>query len=328
MVPWNGKPGAGHTPLQQLMVRRDIVREDMGTIYIRSADGTVYSTDRSDSNSRQSFECDQQAEEGSRNKYRRYKTLSGSRLNKAEDEPDILYVVASPRYWPYKVLSANLPAEADDEETLARAILGEEEGRYNKYTYNGDMIQYTYGSNIYRYYSDGYLTYRYLGSADTGGAKASEALMNTYKFIARANGPQGPGTEIVLSSVERKVGGIYEFCFDYRVDGLAVITEYMKKDGSGEKQDHAIRILADSKRVLECDWLIRNFKIERTRNYNDRLLELLANEKHPVAGYKHIGIDTGYYIRSNEDRTLEPALIVSTREGRRVYLDMIAEEGD
>ncbi|NMA32968.1 MAG: hypothetical protein GX940_00230 [Clostridiaceae bacterium] len=324
-----GSPVQDIPRFSKLMVRRDIVREDMGTIYIRSADGTVYSTDQVRFEQAANLSnVINRLEEGSRNKYRRYKTLSGSRLNKAEDEPDILYVVASPRYWPYKVLSANLPAEADDEETLARAILGEEEGRYNKYTYNGDMIQYTYGSNIYRYYSDGYLTYRYLGSADTGGAKASEALMNTYKFIARANGPQGPGTEIVLSSVERKVGGIYEFCFDYRVDGLAVITEYMKKDGSGEKQDHAIRILADSKRVLECDWLIRNFKIERTRNYNDRLLELLANENILWRDINISGIDTGYYIRSNEDRTLEPALIVSTREGRRVYLDMIAEEGD
>ena len=94
-----------------------------------------------------------------------------------------------------------ISAEADDEETLARAILGEEEGRYNKYTYNGDMIRYTYGSNIYRYYSDGYLTYRYLGSADTGGAKASEALMNTYKFIAGQTGLRVPERKR-LSSVE------------------------------------------------------------------------------------------------------------------------------
>jgi hypothetical protein len=324
-----GSPVQDIPSFSKLMIRRDIVREDTGTIYIRSTDGTVYSTNQVRFEQAANLSnVISRLEEGSKNKYRRYKTLSGSKLNKAEDEPDILYVAASPRYWPYKVLTVNIPVEADSEESLIRDILGEEEGRYNKYTYNGDMIQYTYGSNIYRYYSDGYLTYRYLGSADTGGAKASEALMNAYKFIARANGPQGPETEIVLSAVKRKAGGIYEFCFDYRVDSLAVKTEYVKKDGSDGKLDHAIRILADGKRVLECDWLIRNFKTERTHNYNDRLLELLANESILWRDINISGADTGYYIRSSEDRTLEPALIISTREGRRVYLDMIAEEGD
>ena len=190
------------------------------------------------------------------------------------------------------------------------------------------MIQYTYGSNIYRYYSDGYLTYRYLGSADTSRVKASEALMNAYEFIARANGPQGPEADIVLSSVEKKVGGVYDFCFDYRVGGLAVRMEYETSDGSGNKLDHAIRILADSKRVLECDWLIRSFKTERTRNYNDRLLELLGRYNILLRDINMVKIDTGYYIRNSQDGILEPALIISTREGDTVCLDMIAEEGD
>ncbi|MGB3989415.1 MAG: hypothetical protein WBL32_02645 [Acetivibrionales bacterium] len=324
-----GSPVQDIPRFSKLVVRRDIIREDTGTFYILGEGGTVYSTGH--------VRYEQAAnltnvitklEEDSRSKYRRYKTLSGSKLNKPEDEPDILYVVASPRYWPYRIVTANLPPAADNEEALARAILGEEEGRYNKYTYNGDMIQYTYGSNIYRYYSDGYLTYRYLGSADTSRVKASEALMNAYKFIARANGPQGPEADIVLSSVEKKVGGVYEFCFDYRVGGLAVRMEYETSDGSGNKLDHAIRILADSKRVLECDWLIRSFKTERTRNYNDRLLELLGRYNILLRDINMVKIDTGYYIRNSQDGILEPALIISTREGDTVCLDMIAEEGD
>lgn len=324
-----GSPVQDIPRFSRLVARRDIIREDTGTFYIRGADGTVYSTG--------SVRYGQAAnltnvisklEEGSRNRYRRYKTLSGSKLNKPGDEPDILYVVASPRYWPYRIVSADLPAEADNEETLAKTILGEEEGRYNKYTYDGDMVQYTYGSNIYRYYSDGYLTYRYLGSADTSRVKASEALMNAYKFIARANGPQGQEAEIVLSSVERKAGGVYEFGFDYRIGGLLVRTEYETKDGSGSKLEHAIRILADSKRVLECDWLIRSFRTERTRNYNDRLLELLAEENILLRDINISRINAGYYILSSQDKMLEPALVVRAREGYTVYLDMIAEEGD
>lgn len=324
-----GSPVQDMPRFSKLMVRKDIVREDTGTFYICGDDGTVYSTDQVRYEQAANLtNVISKLEEGSKNKYRKYKTLSGSKLNKSGDEPDVLYVVSSPRYWPYRVLSADLPAAANDENMLANIILGDEEGRYNKYTYNGDMIQYTYGNNIYRYYSDGYLTYRYLGSADTSGTKASEALMNAYKFMAGINELVGPETDIILSSVEKKAGGIYEFGFDYRVYGLKVRTEYETKDGNGGKLGYAIRILADSRRVLECDWLIRSFRIGRTHNYNDRLMELLSNENILWRNINISRIDTGYYIRSSKDKILEPALVITTGEGFTVYLDMIAEEGD
>lgn len=324
-----GSPVQDIPRFSKLVVKKDIVREDTGTFYIRGDDGAVYSTPQI--RYEQAVNLQNviiKLEEGSKSKYRKYKTLAGSRLNKPDDEPDVFYVVSSPRYWPYKILSAHLPAAAENEEALAKAILGEEEGRYNKYTYNDDMIQYTYGSNIYRYYSDGYLTYRYLGSADTSGTRAGEALMNAYKFIAGADMLKGPDTEIILSSVERKAGGIYEFGFDYQVDGLTVRTEYDMKDGSGRKLEHAIRILADGRRVLECDWLIRSFRVENTRKYNDRLLELMAKEGILWRNLNISDIDTGYYIRSSQDTVLEPALIITANERFRVYLDMVAEEGE
>jgi len=324
-----GSPVQDTPRFSKLMVRRDIVREDTGTFYIRGTDGTVYSTGQIRYEQAANLKnVTNKLEAGSKNKYRKYKTLSGGRLNKPEDEPDALYVVSSPRYWPYRVLSADLPVAAANDELLANAILGEEEGRYNKYTYNDDMIQYTYGSNIYRYYSDGYLAYRYLGSADSSGTKVGDALINAYKFIAGTDMPLGTETDIILSSVERKAGGAYEFGFDYRVNGMTVRTEYDTKDGSGNKLEHAIRILADDRRVLECDWLIRSFRIENTRKYNDRLLELLAREGILWRNISISKIDTGYYIRSSRDRLLEPALIITAREGFRVYLDMIAEEGE
>lgn len=322
-----GNPVQDIPRFDRLMIRRDIVREDTGTFYLRAEDGTVYSTGQVRYEQAANLKnVTSKLEAGSKNRYRKYKTLSGGRLNKPEDEPDVLYVVSSPRYWPYKVLSAGLPAAAEDEETLAKAILGEEEGRYNKYTYSDDIIQYTYGSNIYRYYSDGFLTYRYLGSADTGGTKPGEALMNAYKFIAETDMLKETETGLVLSSVERKAGGIYEFCFDYRVNGMIVRIEYETKDGSGRKLQHAIRILADGRRVLECDWLVRSFRIVNTRKYNDRLLELMAKEGILWRNLNISDIDTGYYIRSSQDTLLEPALIVTAKEGFRVYLDMIAEQ--
>ena len=261
-------------------------------------------------------------EEGSRNRYRRYKTLSGSKLNKPGDEPDILYVVASPRYWPYRMVSADLPAEADNEETLAKTILGEEEGRYNKYTYDGDMVQYTYGSNIYRYYSDGYLTYRYLGSADTSRVKASEALMNAYKFIARANGPQGQRPRSSCRPLAKPAA--CEFGFDYRIGRLLVRTG-MKPGRKRQQAGTRDKDIADSKRVLECDWLIRASG-RRGRAINDRLRALAENIL--LRDINISRINAGYYILSSQDKILEPALVVRAREGYTVYLDMIAEEGD
>lgn len=314
---------------RKFMIKRDIVRNDTGVFYIFGSDGKIYSSDpiRFEKAANISDICikliDDQADT-----YRRYFTLSGSKINKPGDEPDTLYVASSPRYWPYFRYTVKPPERAENELLLAESLLGSEAGRYNKYVYNEDVIQYTYGSNIYRYYSDGYMTYRYLGSNESSsGNKTGEALMTAYKFVARVRELLDSDTEIILSSVKKKSGGEYEFGFDYRIDGMPVKVDYEMKDGSGKRLGHAIRITADNKRVLECDWLLLDFRQNGKGSYNDRLLEVIGSRNIKFDDITVKQIDTGYYISNSTDGLLEPSMIIKT-DKKTVSLELIPQKGD
>jgi len=323
-----GSPVQEMPAFSKIMIKRDIIDNKVGFFYLYGINGTIYYSNpiKFDKAGNLAVICKKLIEEEA-DRHRKYFTLSGSRINKSADEPDVLYVASSPRYWPYSKYSADPPARAEDETILADTILGSEAGRYNKYIYNENVIQYTYGSNVYRYYSDGFLTYRYLGITDTvPRSMTGSALMSAYKFAARVKGLLVQDSDMILASVKKLSGGTYEFGFDYRINGLPVKIEYDMKDGSGKKLMYAIRIVADSKRVLECDWLLRDFRQQEKGMYNDRLLEVIGSRDIMYDDITIKGIDTGYYISNGEDRMLEPALIIQTDSGT-VSVELIPQKG-
>lgn len=320
---------------RKLMIRRDIINDDIGTFYFYGTDGTVYSSkqirfEKAIKHNHVTNYLNNDANQLNR----RYYSFSGSNIQKAEDEPDVLYVAVSPRYWPYNGISVKPPERAEIKEELEDILLGSDAGRYNKYTFNEGVIQYTYGSNIYRYHLDGYLTYRYLGSTEQKpDTRVEEALLNAYQFVGRTKELYESEADIALTLVEKKAGGVYKFTFDYRIDGMPIKVEYGMKDGSGNKLNHAISILADNRRVLECDWLIKNFKQYKTGFYNDRMLELMGRERILFDDIDIQQIDTGYYVSNAYTEFLEPALIIETKdkeskEKGTIVLNLLPEEGD
>ena len=325
-----GDPANDMPEFSKLMIKRDIINDDIGTFYIYGNNGIVYASNpiRYEKAGNLTNIVNKLYEDASQLN-RRYYSFAGSNIQKKEDEPDVLYTAVSPRYWSYPVISADPPEMSDIKDSLDDIILGSDAARYNKYTYNENVIQFTYGSNIYRYYPDGYLTYRYLGSAEQNSrSRAYEALMNAYQFVVRKNELYDSQADITLTSVEKKAGGIYKFGFDYRIDGMPVKIDYDMKDGNGDRLQHAISIVADSKRVLECDWFIRNFKQTGSGMYNDRMLELMGREKIIFDNINIKHIDTGFYIDNNQKAIIEPALIIYTKEDGVVFLSLQPEEGD
>ncbi len=325
-----GDPANDMPEFTKIMIKRDIINGDIGTFYIYGEDGAVYTSNPiryekavnlTNAINRLYENVDQLN--------RRYYSFAGSNIQKKEDEPDVLYAAVSPRYWSYPVISADPPEMTEIRDELDYIILGSDAARYNKYIYNENVIQFTYGSNIYRYYPDGYLTYRYLGSAEQDSrSRAHEALMNAYQFIARKKELYDSQANITLTSVEKKAGGIYKFGFDYKIEGMLVKIDYDMKDGNGNKLQHAISIVADSKRVLECDWLFRNFRHARSGMYNDRVLELMGQNKILFDDINIRQIDTGFYIDNRQSEVLEPALIIETKNKGLIFLDLQPEEGD
>jgi hypothetical protein len=337
-------PSLDVAKVRKVMINRDITDESMSTFYIYSSDGTVYSSRRIRNEAAVKLEDSIAAVSQTS---RGYTSLKGGGIAKDNDEPDVLYAVA-PKYWRYSSYSMAPPAKIENDEELADILLGTETDRYNRSRIRGNILQFNYGDNVYRYYEDGYMTYRYLEAADTSGkGRAEKALLNAYQFIAEIYDKFETPADIVLTTVEKLPGGIYRFGFDYKVAGMPVKIDVESKDGSGTKEgsgtkdgggttkdgpgarlEYAIEIQADMKRVLKCDWLLRKFERSGSGNYDDRFNYLLENSGMSFRDISIRDIYPCYYINLPLAEQLRPALLIKTKDQGNISVDMIPEEGD
>lgn len=314
----------------KVMIKSDLVDENTGNFYIYGSDGSVYISNPIRYEKASSTEkFIKTASENKNREYREYTTLRGSNIGKANDQPDVYYVMKAPKYWPYYKYTAKPPVRAMKEDDLDEILLGSEKDRYNKSTDNANTIQFNYGNSIYRYYSDGYLTYQYLGNTDASSKdEVNKSLVNAYKFIARIYMIYETKPDIILTSVKIQSDGSYLFGFDYKIQDIPVETAVNRKDGSGEALKNAISIQADSKRVIKCDWLLKEFIQGEKDNYNDRFEDLLA-----MTGLKFMDISiqdiyAGYYIHSTVDEMLNPMLLIELKNQPNIRIEMLAEKGD
>ena len=321
----NGENSKDLPYISKVMVKPDIVDESISTYYIRSTDGRVFVSDaigRSGGTKLGELIEKIQKEE----KYRNYYSLRGGKIDKTMvAEPDVLYVNVAPSFWPYPEYSSKPPDGGVKRDDLADIVPGFEKDRYNISYVNDAIVQFNYGSNIYRYYSDGYLTYQYLGSADfSGKGKPGEALMNAYKLIDRISSLQETAVDIVLTSVTEKQPGVFSFTFDYKLKDMDVMIEVDKKDGSGKKLKNAIDIQADSKRVLSCDWLLMDFAKGSESNYNDRFVDLeIVKYTGLVFDQMHIrDMRAGYFISSGGQNLLKPMLLLYMKDNKTFHIEM------
>jgi len=316
-------------PVYKLMVKPDIIDGNASTLYICSTDSKVYVSGSIRYERTKSLnDIITAILENKDQQYRDYSTFNSANIYKgSETELDVLFVTASPSYWPYFEYSCEPPARAEIRDELLAAVLGAEKGRYNMKKYN-DNMKFTYGSNIYRYYNDGYLTYNYLGSVDTSGNVEADSLLNAYKFLARVKGILESSADIVLTSVEEKPTGVFSFTFDYRLKGMPVQVGLYLKDGNGKKLEHAIIIQADSKRVLSCDWLLRDFTQNGKAYYNDRFTDVVGKTGMNYEELVIRDMRSGYLIDSSSDGILKPKLLIERKDSPLLPIEMLPQEGD
>ncbi len=324
-------PSYEMTDIRKVMINRDITDESMSIFYIYSSDGTVYSSKRIRHEAAVKLEESIVAVSQTS---RSYTSLKGGGIAKENDEPDVLYAVA-PKYWRYNSFSMEPPAVFEQDEELADILLGTEKDRYNRSRIRGNILQFNYGDNVYRYYEDGYMTYRYLEAADTSGkGRAEKALLHAYQFIAEIYNQFESSADIVLTSVEKLPSGIYRFGLDYKVAGMPVKVNVESKDAgeskdsSGTRLEHAIEIQADTKRVLKCDWLLKKLERSGGGNYDDRFNYLLESSGMSFRDLSIQDIYPCYFVGFPSAEQLRPALLIKTKDRRDISVEMIPEEGD
>ena len=316
--------------IRKIMVKPDILNERVLTFYIYSSGSRVYVSEPSETGGDTVVfgEVMDYVSKESGKEFLSYDTFRGAKIDKAMGaEPDVLNVTDSPGYWKYREYSGRPPSKGEDKEELAQIVLGNEKERYNISTIDENTVQFNYGDNIYKYYSDGYFTYGYLGSPDlSGSGKFGDALHNTYKFIDGINKLAARPADIVLTSAEEIRQGIFEFSFDYRLDGLAVEVDVEKKDESGVKLVHAINITADSKRVLKCEGLLREFTKGGESYYNESFMDLAKKTGRSGLEMHIQDMRPGYYIGSTDIELLKPTLIIHMKDGSILTVKMPRRE--
>lgn len=315
--------------IQKLLIKPDIVDENSITLYIYDQNGNVYASEPVNWAKAGEFDVLLSDLSDSAGRYRDYRTFGGTNIGEGVDEPDTIYVIGAPKYWPYFNISMSKYAALNNEDELAGIILGYEKDRYSKSRDDSNTIEFGYGNNIYRYYTDSYLTYRYLGSTEYTDKKGvGEALINAYKLIARIQSALKMSSDIRLTEIEENLDGSRTFGFDYRINGMPVKVSVGLKNAGGNKLEHAISITADSKRVLECDWLLMEFAQGTDVKYNDRFMDLLDFNGINFTDLSIRDIAAGYFVGSTDEETLEPALIVRQKNKDDLLLNMVPETGD
>jgi len=315
----------------KLMVKPDIVDESLSTFYLYTPGGTVYMAGPVAYERKRTMDSIfTYMEEGSGSQnYRNYYTFRGSKIDKSTGaQPDVLYVISSPSYWTYYSYNARPPARATRKEELADIILGNDKDRYNKSMNASGTIQFNYGSNVYRYYQDGYMTYRYLGSTEASGKSGvGEALLKAYQFISDISELLSGEAEIRLTSIKQLRQGVYSFGFDYKLRELPVRVQLAPGDGTEEIR-HAIEIQANGSRVLKCNWLMRDFVRNEKGQYIDRFWDLdvvrLTGREHEQMNIQDMC--PGYFIGSAEEQILTPQFLVDMKDGAFFALKMPARE--
>ncbi len=316
----------------KIMILPDSNNNSLNTIYFYDMNNTnrkIYKYQSRELVRKKSFtEILAPFQEEGQTAYREYNTMHDSKFDERWDtEPDVL-LSTSPAFWPYRILSCSVPDRAANEDGLAEALLGSQKERYVNKKYNDGVIQFNTTENLYKIYPDGTLEFQNFSEADSGvRGNIGAALLNAYDFIKKAESVTNRKADIYLSEMELLPNGAYRFYFDYMVEGYPVHIDVLLAD-SGDKTTHAVTIEANSRRVLSCRYILRDFAEAGKNSYYDRFLEVMndGNISYQQLQIKDIGV--GYVMDSIDDGQLEPYIVLENKGTGLITKKLDAQKGD
>lgn len=263
---------------------------------------------------------------------------------------DIPVAVLGSKFEAYPSLNSNIPQgfekkkEYTIEELKSRAdiILGSERHNY-------DLSEDIYGNivfknlnSMYRIYGDGILEYKYLSDVpESDKGNEITAFEKAIEFIIKAKLlPQS--AEIYLSGIQYDLKDRYRITFDYKIGELPVFYNY-KLDGKdisypGSLINNAITVEVNSKRVLNCWWMLRSFDIlkDGKKQYDILFSDFmdLALSKEYYAGLKSSpefsikDIDISYEVANSTGNVqkLDPSWVITTEKGKHYSVPMKAKK--
>jgi len=221
----------------------------------------------------------------------------------------------------------------------AEIILGNEKESYDRYIIDRyDTLVFKNLNNTYRLYSDGMLEYKYTpGAAEQDKGDIGSAFKKAYIFINRIkNYLLDSDATIYLTNIKEDNPNYYEFVFNYMVDGYPVCIDYKLKymDNDGGNLKNAITIKVDSKRIIECDWLLISIdKNKDEKEYNVYFQYMLdeISKKYGKQKYSDFAIENtmvAYLIDSGYRRKTDPVWIIEKPDDSYYYVPIIQKKDD
>ncbi len=252
---------------------------------------------------------------------------------------DVLCVIKGPQYKNYASVTYSFGGKAFNIEEKAEIILGNEKESYDRYIIDRyDTLVFKNLNNTYRLYSDGMLEYKYTpGAAEQDKGDIGSAFKKAYIFINRIkNYLLDSDATIYLTNIKEDNPNYYEFVFNYMVDGYPVCIDYKLKymDNDGGNLKNAITIKVDSKRIIECDWLLISIdKNKDEKEYNVYFQYMLdeISKKYGKQKYSDFAIENtmvAYLIDSGYRRKTDPVWIIEKPDDSYYYVPIIQKKDD
>lgn len=186
-----------------------------------------------------------------------------------------------------------------------------------QYNDNSDNALFTDTENLYRLFSNGVLEYKYIPADTAQAGEASAALNHALNFIEHRRSLIGEADIVLTGLVSEKKYYLLEF--SYKLNGVFIYCS----DNHDKGISAPIVMKVNSERILECRWVLRNFKSNENNNYSESFGELLNNQiatSYPEIINREIKffkrLEQGYVFRLTDDNgtILAPNWIISTDE--------------
>ncbi len=247
-------------------------------------------------------------------------------------QPDILCAIKGSKYMDFNTLDYSVPDSIGGSlEEVAEDLLGGGKESLDRSVDVDDNMVFTGIDNSYRLYKDGYLEYRYVpGAAGAEPGNIGDAFVNAARFVMRVRQSFIPSASIYLSGVQ-KTDEKYKFTFDYMEGGLPVLTEYKPAGAGGMQLNNAIYAESNSKRLLKCNWVMRDIYLNRDAGaYNVNFEDLLGNmkKKYEALDIKLLDIQdmfASYLLDSATGKKLRPVWVIEDSGNKRYFVPLAAK---
>jgi hypothetical protein len=205
---------------------------------------------------------------------------------------------------------------------ISNIILGKEINNYVIYSGSDNSIIFQNLDTYYKILESGVLTYKFKHRVEKENkGTESTALEKTLEFLDKCKDiTKDSDAKIVLTEIE-EYHDSYKFIFSYKIDNMIIA-----EGEGGQSNLKALEIKANNKKVLECKWTIRNFKVNESKNfYSEYFMTLISNNNFKIYDKKITDIDIVYGGMKNKNGLLKPYWNIKTYDGKYILYNMDEE---